>query len=131
MELKGISKILRCHKEIIFGYLYGSLAKGEFRKNSDIDIGVFLKENFKRDVFYEVKLASEIEEKANLKNVEVVVLNDKALRFINQVLRYGKTIFSRDERKRIRFETLMISKYIDFKPHYEEYDRLRLKRLGL
>jgi hypothetical protein len=131
MELKGISKILEKHKEIAFSYLYGSLARGQMRKSSDIDIGIVLKEKFKKNIFYEVKLALEIENKANLKNVEVVVLNDKPLRFVNQVLKYGKLIFSRDESKRIRFETLMIRKYIDFKPFYKEYDKMRTERLGV
>jgi hypothetical protein len=72
-----------------------------------------------------------LKKKTGIRNVEVVVLNDRPLRFINQVLRYGKLIFSRDEKERIRFETLMTKKYIDFKPYYEEYDKLREKRLGI
>ncbi|MEM5778447.1 MAG: nucleotidyltransferase domain-containing protein [Candidatus Aenigmatarchaeota archaeon] len=129
--MESISKVLKKHKEIVFGYLYGSVAKDQCKKDSDIDIGIFLKEDFKKDINYEIKLAMEIEEKTNLKNVEVVVLNNKNLRFVNQVLKYGKLIFSRDEKKRIAFETLMLKKYIDFKPHFIEYDKMRLKRLKI
>ena len=130
MDTKNISKVLEKHKEILFGYLYGSIAKGKARKGSDIDIGIFLKKDFKKNTFYEVDLALEIEKETNLKNVEIVVLNNKSLRFVNQVLRYGKLIFSRNEKERIKFETFITNKYIDFKPYYKEYDEMRMKRLN-
>jgi predicted nucleotidyltransferase len=129
--LQRVKKVIKKHGEITFAYLYGSLAKGEERRSSDVDVGVFLERNFKRKVFYEAQLALEIEKEAKLRNVEVVVLNGKSLRFLNQVLRYGKLIISRNEKERIKFETFVTKSYIDFKPYYEEYDRLRVKRLGL
>jgi hypothetical protein len=42
-------------------------------------------------------------------------------------LRYGKLIFSRDEKARVAFETHVTKAYIDFLPHYREYDRMRLR----
>lgn len=129
--LQEIKKVIGKHREIAFAYLYGSLAKGEERKGSDVDIGVFLEKGFKKDVFYEARLALEIEREAKLKNVEVVVLNDRSLRFLNQILRYGKLIISKNEKERIRFEAFVTKSYIDFKPYYEEYDKLRMKRLGI
>ncbi len=126
--IKTVRSILEKHKEIAFAYLYGSFARGEPAR--DIDIGIFLKKDFKKNVFYEADIALEIE-KAVKKNVEVVVLNEKPLRFLNQVLRYGKRLISRDEKERIRFETFVTKSYIDFKPYYREYDQIRAKRLGL
>jgi predicted nucleotidyltransferase len=129
--IEKIKKVLEKHKEIVFSYLFGSFAKGLERKGSDVDIGIFLRKDYKKSAFYESEIALEIERKTGIRNVEVIVLNDKPLRFINQVLRYGKLIFSRDEKERIKFETLMTKMYIDFKPYYEEYDKLREKRLGI
>lgn len=129
--LQKIKNVVGKHREIIFAYLYGSLAKGEERKGSDVDIGVFLEKDFKRDAFYEARLALEIEKEVKLKNVEIVVLNEKSLRFLNQILRYGKLIISKNEKERIKFETFVTKNYIDFKPYYEEYDKLRVKRLGI
>lgn len=127
--MKKIRNVLRKRKEILFAYLYGSFAKDEQRGESDVDIGVFLKAGFKEETFYEVDLALEIERKVGVKNVEVVVLNNKPLRFLNQVLRYGKLIVSKNERERIRFETFVTKSYIDFKPYYKEYDEMRARRL--
>lgn len=125
--MDSLKKVFENHKEILFAYLYGSVARGEAGKSSDVDIAIFIERNFKRHVFYEIEIAREIEEYTGLKDVEVVVLNDKSLRFLNQVLRYGKLIFSRDEKARILFEMDVTKRYIDFKPYYEEYDAMRLK----
>ena len=57
----------------------------------------------------------------------MVILNNKPIRFLNQVLRYGKLIFSRDEKERVRFETYITKTYIDMKPYFLEYDRMRFK----
>lgn len=129
MRLGEINEVLKGHDEILFAYLYGSFAKGEQKKGSDVDIAVFLKKGFKKGHFYEVELALEIEKKTKLKNVEVVVLNNKGIRFLNQVLRYGKLIFSINDKERINFETSITKKYIDLKPFYREYDEMRAKRL--
>ncbi|RLF59412.1 MAG: nucleotidyltransferase domain-containing protein [Thermoplasmata archaeon] len=125
--IKKLRKILGKHSEILFAYLYGSKARGDYNERSDVDIGVYLSKDFKPDTFYEVKLAEEIEKNAKLKDVEVVILNNKPIRFLNQVLRYGKLIFSRDEKERVRFETYITKTYIDMKPYFLEYDRMRFK----
>lgn len=127
--MEKISKVLKRHKNILFAYIYGSFARGEQRRDSDVDIGVFLKENTKRGKFYEVELSLEIERDAGMKNVEAVILNGKPLRFLNQVLRYGKLIFSNNERERVKFVTFITKSYIDFKPYYKEYDEMRERRL--
>lgn len=126
--MDSLKIVFENHKEILFAYLYGSVARGEARKSSDVDIGIFIDRNFNANAFYEIEIAREIEKHTGLKNVEVIILNKKPLRFLNQVLRYGKLIFSRNERERILFETKVTKKYIDFKPYYEEYDMMRLKK---
>jgi hypothetical protein len=126
-----ISKILSKERDILFAYIFGSYARGEARKESDIDIAIFLKDSDigKEDPYFEVNLALEIEKETGLKNVEIVIIDNKPLRFLNQVLRYGKLIFSRDEKKRLKFETFITKSYIDFKPFYKEYDEMRVRRL--
>ena len=90
-----------------------------------------MREGFQEGTFYEVELSLEIEREARVKNIEVIILNDKPLRFLNQVLRYGKLILSKNERERIKFETFVTKSYIDFKPYYKEYDEMRARRFGV
>ncbi|MEM7827027.1 MAG: nucleotidyltransferase domain-containing protein [Candidatus Aenigmatarchaeota archaeon] len=91
-----MKEILKRHKEILVAHLYGSTAKGNGTR--DIDIGLALEENLGSDALYTARIAKEIENKTSLKNVDVRILNNCSLRFLNQVLRYGHVIFSRDEK---------------------------------
>ncbi len=125
--IKRLKKVLENHREISFVYLYGSRARGDYNDRSDIDVGVYLSRDFKPDIFYEARLSEEIEREAKVKNVEVVVLNNKPIRFLNQVLRYGRLILSRDEKERVKFETFITKTYIDMKPYFLEYDKMRFK----
>jgi len=129
--IEKISKILKKESNILFAYIFGSYARKEARKESDLDIAIFLKNPniIEKDPSFEVKLALVIERETGLKNVEVVVIDNKPLRFLNQVLRYGKLVFSRDEKERLKFETFVTKSYIDFKPYYKEYDDMRIRRL--
>lgn len=90
-----------------------------------MDIGILIEKDSKPERFYEIKLAEEIERETGVKKVEVTILNNKPISFLNQVLRYGKIIFSSDERARVNFETIVTKKYIDLKPYFEEYNKMR------
>lgn len=85
-----------------------------------------------REPLYPSRLAIKIENNlSRKKRVDVRVLNGSTLRFKSQVLRYGKLLFSRDEKKRIEFETTSLDNYYDFKPYLEMYDIARRARLGI
>jgi len=131
MQLKeGIKEVLKGHEEILVAYLYGSTVKGYKGKRSDIDVGLLLKENFKAEALYPARIAGEIKQKCGLdQEVDVRILNERPYRFLHQVIRTGEIILSTDERERVRFETSVIDRYIDFKPFYEQYDEKRRQRL--
>jgi len=58
MKLKEqIREVLKKHKEILVAYLYGSTVKGYEGKESDIDVGLLLKEDFKADALYSAHVA--------------------------------------------------------------------------
>jgi len=121
MKLKDrIKEALKGHGEILVAYLYGSTVKGYGGKGSDIDLGLLLKEGFKAEALYPVRIAGEIKEKCDLhQEVDVRILNRRPYRFLHQVIRGGEVILSAGERERVRFETSVIDGYFDFKPFYE------------
>jgi len=127
-----ISKILKKERNISFAYIFGSYARKEARKESDVDIAIFLKNSsvIEKNPKFEVKLALEIEKVVN-RSVDVRIMNDKPLTFINQVLKHGKVLFSRNENERINFEMKMFSLYSDFHHLMNEYDKKRFERYGI
>jgi len=131
MKLKEqIREVLKKRGEILVAYLYGSIAKGYQRKESDIDVGLILKEDFEAEALYPAHIAGEIKKKCGLhQEVDVRILNNQALRFLHQVIREGEVILSNDEKERIKFETFVIDRYLDFKPFYNHYDEKRRERL--
>ncbi len=129
--MEAIGPVLKARKEIVAAYLFGSAATGMMGHESDIDIGIVLKSGYKARALYPASVARLLDKKLNLKTeIDVRILNDASPRFLFQVLKSGKLIMSKNEKKRVEFETYAISRYLDFKQFYEEYDRKRHERLS-
>ena len=96
---------------------------------SDIDIGVLLRDNYEADPLYEAKISIESDKSLGIET-EARILNNKNIIFLHQVLKHGVLLFSRNERERIKFETDTYSRYLDFKPFYEEYNKIRRRSLA-
>ncbi len=124
-----LENIFSRHDEIIAIYLFGSHARGYARTDSDIDIGILLSDDKLGSGLYPVQIARELKNNCKTKqDVDVRILNKGTLRFLNQVLK-GKLLLCRDDKKRIEFENSVISRYLDFKPIFNEYDRMRKLRV--
>jgi len=132
-NVESIIKVLENEADILFAYLFGSYAKGMQNEKSDIDIAVYLIDEkiLEKDPLYPSRVAIKIENILEKKKVDVRILNGSTLRFRNQVLMNGKLLHSKDEKKRIEFETSSLDQYFDFKPHIDRYDAARLARLGI
>jgi len=68
--------------------LFGSFARNEFRKDSDIDIAVYAKDYKKLPLNFEQKLSLKIEKRIG-REVDIIV--------ISEILKHGKVIFSREK----------------------------------
>ncbi len=132
--MEKIIEVLEKEPEVLFSFLFGSYAKGIQNEHSDIDIAIYLIDEslIEKDPLYTSRLAIKIERALpEKKTVDVRLLNGSTLRFKSQVLRFGKLLFSKDEKKRIEFETSSLNLYYDFKYHLEKYDAARRARIGL
>jgi len=125
--MEEIVRILEGEPHVLFAYLYGSRAKGTQGKKSDVDIAVYLDEE--EDPLYPSRLALKMEKAlGGGPPVDVRILNGAGLRFRHQGIKYGRLIFSRDEKARIDFEARSMSRYLDFKPYLDSYNRARMER---
>lgn len=111
------------NEAVVCGYLFGSMARGEPRKNSDTDVAVLYRHSpIPGFDAAGVPLAGELERLLG-KPVDVVVMNSAPVDLIHRILRDGILIFDRDPLFRVRFEVVARSKYLDLKPILDRYRR--------
>src|SRR5881398_1397456 len=113
-------------------YLAGSLStRTSFGHLSDVDIAILLMEQIKSDQFldYQLYFFSELAKRLESENIDVFILNQASLLLKLQVIKYGQILFSRDEKKRISFETKAVMDYLDFKKLDELQNQALSRRL--
>lgn len=118
-------------KEVIAVYIFGSFLN--FERYEDIDIGLLLDESFTSHHLYEVRLQKKVEEKIfntfdEYITIHITLLNHQELRFLYSILGKSKLIYCKNTIKRAKFESKVITHYLDIKPLYEYYDKMRKLR---
>lgn len=113
---------------VVCAYLFGSVARGEARARSDIDVAVLLDDAPSTDPLEaRLRIAATIEQRAGVGPVEVVVLNEAALQLVGRVLTDRLVLFSRDEARRVEFESLAMRRFLDFDIHARRLDEELLR----
>lgn len=122
-ERTALQQALRDEETVTLAYLFGSHAQGRAANQSDIDVAV-LTESDENTLRQLVDLKTTLEE-ATGKEVDVTLVPVQGTdpRLLNQLLKHGQLLYAKDEATRIDFETSARSKYLDMKPHIDEYDR--------
>ncbi|MDI6839913.1 MAG: nucleotidyltransferase domain-containing protein [bacterium] len=128
-----IREYLKKRKEVIFAYLFGSYAKGTVNKLSDIDIAIFVNPKLCKEINfgYRANLLAELMTLLHTNNCDLVILNYASPLLLHQVIRYGKRIFSRDEKKRVEFEVNSFKKYVDTKKLRDIQMKYVYERIGV
>jgi uncharacterized protein len=112
-------------------YLFGSTARGEANCLSDIDIAVLLEDILYKEKAsdFQLKLIGELTGLLKTNSLDLVVLNDSPLLLTYNVIRNG-IILKSDEPVRVRFETKIMSRYLDEQYHIKRHARDSLKRIA-
>lgn len=114
----------RDHMGVVCVYLYGSMARGEAHRGSDIDIAVLYAEPPPSTLEgLGLDLGSALEQYTG-RPVDVVVLNRAPVDLVHRVLRDGELLCDRDPSARIRFEVQARSAYFDLLPYLRQYRRV-------
>jgi len=113
-----IARVLEPRPEILEAYLFGSVARGEARPHSDIDVAVFVDTERCPDAPYGYPAALTTDLMAGLHTnaIDVVVLNHAPPLLYHRVLRDGIRILSRDLRATTTREARAFSRYFDYLP---------------
>jgi len=111
-------------------YLFGSVARGEARADSDVDVGVLFEEAPPASLHApQYGIEAELERLLH-RQVQVIPLNRASPDLVHRVLRDGRLLLDRDRGARIRFEVHSRNEYFDVLPFMERYRRPRLRPPG-
>ncbi len=104
-------------------YLYGSVARGAARDDSDVDVAVL----FEQDPPHTLEglhadLGHALEEALGAR-VDIVVLNHAPVDLAHRVLRDGILACDANRSARIQFEVRARNEYFDLEPHLRRYRR--------
>ena len=108
--VEAVRRVLEGRADVRLAYLFGSVARGEGRASSDLDVGV---------VFSPVPAAAELDrlaielEVAASRRVDLAVLNDAPPLLTHEAIRANRLIVCRDEDERVRFHTHATARYLD------------------
>lgn len=128
--IDAVRRTLEGRGEVLDAYVFGSIARGDSRADSDVDVAVYVDPSAAVPTFgHAATLGSELIGALNRNDVDVVILNraDPLLYF--RVLRDGVRIVARDLKAATGREGRALSRYYDDVPRLELVRRLTEERI--
>ena len=108
---------------VAVAYLFGSVARGDARPDSDVDVGVVLTARRPASLREEPLDVLDALERATGRSIDLVVLNGAGADFVHRVLRDGIMLHESDREARIEFEVQARNEYFDILPMIERHRR--------
>jgi hypothetical protein len=117
--------------EILEAYLFGSVARGQARAHSDVDVAVYVDAAAARDdgFGYEATLSADLASFLGTDRVDVVRLDRAPPLLYHRVLRDGIRLLSRDLAATTTREGRALSRYCDYLPQLAKIERAARARL--
>ncbi|MFY9340894.1 MAG: nucleotidyltransferase domain-containing protein [Planctomycetota bacterium] len=117
-------------RRLVAAYLFGSVARGDERNDSDVDIGVVFGCHRQLELADLDRCADMQDELAGLlrREVDVVALDAASPDLQFRVLRDGVLLFEGDREARVEFEIHVRNEYFDLLPYLTRYREAVLRR---
>lgn len=116
-----VETLATTREEIVCAYLFGSVARGADRSDSDLDVAVLFADPPPRTLMGPAsRLQGELEQ-AVRRPVDLVTLNDASPDLVHRVLRDGILLNENDRNRRVAFEVQLRNAYFDILPYLEAY----------
>jgi len=128
---KELTEYFSSKDNVILAYLFGSTVGGDAGRLSDIDIGVLMDEKLaKKDRFdLELELMSDVAILIKKNKIDLIILNEAPLLLAYNIIKTG-IILKSDEKDRVKFETKILSMYLDEKYYIKRHTEETLKRIA-
>lgn len=104
---------LKAEPDILFAYLFGSLATGKPMPLSDIDIAVFIRQGID-PVEKKMEILGHLMDLLETDEIDLVLLNTAPLSLAGRILKTRRVIADNAPFQRHRYESLTMRKYFDF-----------------
>jgi len=130
---RAVARSVARRPEIQAAYIFGSVAQGRARPDSDIDIAVLLARRVPdaRALRYRLRLAADLGAALRRSDVQVIVLNDAPPLLAHRVLSRGVLVYERARAARVRYQVQTAQRYADLVPTLEYYvQRLKADARG-
>ena len=126
-----VVKCVAKRREIQAAYIFGSVASGRTRTDSDIDIALLLNEKsrYLKTLDYRLRVASEIRTALGRPDLDLIILNEAPPVLAHQVLSKGKLIFERSRTARVAFQVRAVNLYLDTEPMRALFRRYLKRRI--
>ena len=110
---------------LVAAYLFGSVARGQARPDSDVDLGLLYREAPEKTLRGQPFLLEAALGQLVKRPVQLVVMNTAPPDLVHRVLADGILLFDNDPSRRIAFEVQARNAYFDLLPVLREYRRAR------
>lgn len=112
---------------IFFGYIFGSFGTSRETSLSDIDIAVYINQDY--DKYKRFKLRLELlnilEKELYPKHVDLIILNDSPIILNYDIITKGSVIYQKSKQARLQFEQKALKFYFDFKPFSDKFNEYK------
>ena len=122
-----LTRALEPRVEILEAYLFGSQARGDAHRQSDVDVAVYIDKSLADEGHwgYRAELTTSLMDALGTNDVAVVVLNQAPPLLYHRVLRDGVLLVTRDLQATTTRAGYALSRYFDFLPQLDKMDAAR------
>ena len=130
IDQQGIAAYLAEQMDVVVGYLFGSVARGQATPRSDVDIAVLLDPELDAQTMVERQLAlmSTLAPYSDLE-VQVVLLNQATPLLAYEAVREGVCLVERTQAERVAFEVAAMKRYFDVQPMLAFHQQALFKQI--
>lgn len=127
-----LSVALAARSEVLDGYLFGSVARGEAAAHGDLDVAVFVDRRALGlpGFGYQAELGAVLQQALGRSDVDVVVLNRAGPVLYHRVLRDAVRVLSRDLAATTTREGQALSRYCDYVPTLRAIEQQHRARIA-
>jgi predicted nucleotidyltransferase len=125
-----LTRYFNNRKDISAAYLFGSMASGVARTQSDVDIAVLFSIAMDLYTRFDLRLQIAVDlEQMLCRDVDVVDLESADLFFTHKIMEQRMILSSNDTQRRVAFEVERRRMFLDRLPFYEFYYQCAMQRL--